>query len=170
MVLAQCDVAGLRETQAPTLLSQGLFADICLALASDALPEAGWRNRPGAEIALLPRPATAESCLGSTHESFAPWRSLATARDGLIAAFEAFDVALAGTFAKWGLSYLAQPYSTRTETGLTARRFLAEGGGEILHGAEHKRGDHAHMNQAYGAACLPSLLTWLDSGRTEQPS
>jgi hypothetical protein len=161
-LLATCDVVPLRETGAPSLLSDVLFAKACTALAADALPEPGWRNRADAKIAVLPRPATNESCLGSTNDGFQSWHRLATNPNGAAAGFAAFDAALTTALATQGITYLPQPPETRTSFGATARGFLAEGGG-VVAGEENRRGDHAHMNTAYGAACIGPLLIWLNS-------
>ena len=160
-VLGDCDVAALRETGAPSLLSQNLFSNICTALAQAALPEPGWHNRKDAKVVLIPRPATCETCLASTFAGFQPWHKLAANPAGALPGFGAFDTALTTVMADHSLTYLPQPTATRTPAGLTARAFLAEGGG-ITPGEEHKRGDHAHMNNAYGTAVIETLLAWLD--------
>ncbi len=160
-LLADCDVAGLREAGAPSLLSQPLFASICAALAQNALPETGWHNRLDAKVVLIPRPATNETCLASTYPAFLPLQKLAANPTGALPGFVAFDTALAKLATAHGMTYLPQPTETRTAAGLTAQNFLAEGGG-ITAGEAHKRGDHAHMNAAYGAAVVETLLTWLD--------
>lgn len=161
-VLAECDVADLRETGAASLLSEGLFASICTALAQNALPESAWHHRHDAKILLIPRPATCETCLASTYPAFQPWHKLAANPAGALQGFTAFDTALTNLMADKSLTYLPQPAATRTPSGLTAHAFLAEGGG-ISPGEDHKRGDHAHMNTAYGAACVTQILAWLQS-------
>ena len=161
-VLCDCDVTGLRETGAASLLSTGLFAGICQALAQAALPDAAWHHRKDAKILLIPRPATCETCLASTYPGFQPWHKLAANPAGALPGFAAFDTALANVATDHGLTYLPQPIATRSPAGLSTRAYLAEGGG-ITPGEDHKRGDHAHMNAAYGRAALEPLLVWLDT-------
>jgi len=160
-ILAGCDVAGMRHSGAATLLSQPLFDSICKDFAVAALPEAGWRDC-GAKMILLPRPATCATCLASTNPAFAPWHDLARSPLGVATAFDRNDANMAEVFADHGLNYLPQPTGTRTDFGATATQFLAEGGG-VVTGQEHKRGDHAHMNPAYGAICAQKLLAALQS-------
>ena len=161
-LLATCDVPGLRETGAPTLLSEPLFARARASMAAACLPEQGWLDRSDLTLATLPRPAPAENCLSSSHAQYQSWHDLARAPDGLQDAFALFDAALTDTMAAKGVTYLPQPPDTRTALGLTQAHFLAEGGGTIP-GQEQRRGDHAHMNAAYGAACVAHILTWLTS-------
>jgi len=161
-LLADCDVPALRETGAPTLLTEPLFAKACAHLAGACLPEPGWHNRTQTTVALMPRPATADSCLTSTYPPYQHWHRLAAQPAGLTDAFALYDTALAALMTTKGLTYIPQPPSTRTAVGLTPARYLAEGGGTIK-GEEHRRGDHAHMNAAYGADCVAQIITWLQS-------
>lgn len=156
-LLADCDVTTLRETGAPTLLSEPLFAKSLATLAAQQLPP-GW-TQP--QTALLPRPAQAETCLTSTNSGYAHWHRLAANPMGLTDAADLFDAALTATFAAQTLTYIPQPTETRSATLLTLAQYLAPGGG-TQKGDEQKRGDHAHMNTAYGSACLASLLPWLN--------
>ena len=156
-LLADCDVPSLRETGAPTLLSEPLFAKACQSLAAAQLPDPGWHNRP---VLMVPRPAQAETCLTSTNSGYHHWHRLAAAPHGIAQAFGIFDTTLSAQMRAQGLTYLPQPPQTRTAIGLTHAQFLAEGGG-TQPGAEKKRGDHAHMNQVYGATVVAQLLTAL---------
>lgn len=166
-LLAGCDIPDLRETGSATLLTEPLFAKACATLAAACLPETGWHNRSDVKCAVLPRPAPADSCLTSTWPGYAPWHRLAADPAGVTDAFALFDDALTGTLAAKGITYLPQPRETRSETGLTPARFLAPGGG-AKPGEDHKRGDHAHMNTAYGAACVTQILAWLQSQSQSQ--
>lgn len=157
-LLADCDVPDLRDTGAPTLLSEPLFAKACLALAQGELPDPGFHNRP--PVILVPRPAPAESCLTSTNAGYRHWHRLAAAPVGIAEAFDIFDTALTTAMSAKSLTYLAQAKATRSAIGLTQAQYLAPGGG-TQPGEEKKRGDHAHMNQAYGATVVAQLLTEL---------
>jgi len=159
ILLADCDVTGLRETGAATLLSDTLFAKACQSLAEAQLPPSGWQNRDET-VLMLPRPAPAETCLGSTFPGYRAWHRLAAAPGGVSAAFGRFDDRLKAVMAECNLVYIPQPARTRTAIGLTAGHLLAPGGG-IKSGEDKKRGDHAHMNISYGAACIAELLTAL---------
>lgn len=158
-LLADCDVVGLRETGAATLLSDTLFAKACLAMAEAQLPEAGWHNRAEA-VLLLPRPAPADTVLASSYPGYHLWHRLALAPDGLSDAFDLFDTILTAISADRSLIYVPQLKTTRTATGLTIGHLLAPGGG-VQPGESHKRGDHAHMNPAYGATCVAEILNAL---------
>lgn len=160
-LLSFCDISGIRETGAATLMSVDLFAKCCRSLAEKALPDAFWWNRADlAPIAVLPQPAPAETIRASTNRTYWAWNQLAANPAGLTAAHEALDDALGLTFAAKGLTYLPQPPETLTEAGLTQAHFLGEGRG-IPQGAEDARGDHAHMNRDYGALCAAHLIPWL---------
>lgn len=161
-LLADCDIPDLRETGAPTLLTEPLFASACTALAQSCLPEPGWLNRTDFKLAAMPRPAPADSVLTSTYPAYQPWHQLARNPTGLPEAFALYDAALTTLMAAKSLAYIPQPPETRTATQLTPAHFLAPGGG-TKPGEDHKRGDHAHMNAAYGAACVAQILTWLHS-------
>lgn len=161
-VLATCDIPTLRETAAPTLLSPQLFTAICTTLAQGSAPQPGWHHRPDASVLLLPRPATSETCLGSTNAAFQPWHRLSANPDGALARFAAYDAALGQMLHALGIAYLPQAPETRTNAGLTAATYLAEGGG-VTRGEEQRRGDHAHMNPTYGAVCVAQILGWLAS-------
>jgi hypothetical protein len=158
--LTECDIAGLRETGAATLLSSEFFTMACLEMAHSMLPEAGWHHRNDAAVVVMPRPASCETCLTSTYSGYQPWHRLAANPSGISAVLNKFDGTLSSVFAEKGLTYLPQPAQTRTPVGLTAARYLLPDGG-TQPGEEGKRGDHAHMNLNYGAECINSLLTWL---------
>ena len=161
-LLATCDIPDLRETGAPTLLSEPLFARACASMAAACLPEPGWLNRHDLTLATQPRPAPADRCMTSSHAQYQSWHALAQTPAGVPDAFALFDAALTDTMAAKGITYLPQPPATRTAPGLTPARFLADGGG-TKPGQEQRRGDHAHMNAAYGTACVAHILTWLTS-------
>ncbi len=157
-LLALCDIPGLRATGAATLLSEPLFAKACAALAAAQLPESDLHTY--APVLMIPRPAPAETCLTSTNATYQHWHHIAAAPDGIATGFARFDAALTAAMAAKGLTYLPQPQATRTAIGLTHAHYLAPGGG-TLQGEEKKRGDHAHMNQAYGAQVVAQLLNAL---------
>ncbi len=160
-LLSICDISGIRESGAATLLSVELFAKCCRALAEKALPDAFWWNRADlAPIAVMPQPAPAETIRASTNRTYWAWNQLAANPTGLTTAHEALDDALTLTFAAKGLTYLPQPAITLTEAGLTQANFLGEGRG-VPQDGEDKRGDHAHMNREYGAHCAAHLIPWL---------
>jgi hypothetical protein len=161
-VLAECDVPDLRETGAATLLTEPLFAKACATLATDCLPFSGWLNRSDFKLAAMPRPAPADSVLTSTYPPYQPWHVLAANPAGMSDAAALFDAALGAVMAANGVTYIPQPAETLTAIGLTPARFLAAGGGNKP-GEAHKRGDHAHMDTAFGAACVAQTLTWLSS-------
>ncbi len=161
-VLATCDIPGIRQTGAATLLSPELFAKICAALAQGVAPLPGWHHRTDARVLMLPSAASADTCLGSTNAAFQPWHRLAANPTGALAGFAAYDAALGQMLKGLGIDYLAQAPQTRTTAGLTAGALLAEGGG-VTKGQEQRRGDHSHMNPTYGAACVGQILGWLSS-------
>ncbi|MBC7477407.1 MAG: hypothetical protein H7317_04840, partial [Pseudorhodobacter sp.] len=106
------------------------------------------------------RPAPAETCLTSTNAGYRHWHRLSSVPAGIAEAFDIFDATLTAAMSAKGLTYLAQPNATRSPIGLTLAQYLAPGGG-TLPGEEKKRGDHAHMNQAYGATVVAQLLNAL---------
>lgn len=168
-LLSICDISGIRETGCTTLLSVELFAKCCRALAEKALPDAFWWNRADlGPIAILQQPAPSETIRASTNRTHWAWNQLAANPIGLSTAHEALDDALTLAFAAKGLTYLRQPPATLTEAGLTQSIFLGDGLG-VQEGSEDGRGDHSHMNHAYGVHCAAHLIPWLTGqGQTGQ--
>ncbi|EEW26334.1 hypothetical protein [Rhodobacter ferrooxidans] len=167
-LIATCDIDGLRLTGAPTLLSRDLFDAICAALARALRPGPEWRHWPGAAPIFLAQAATCETCLGSSNADFASWQRLAAAPDGALAAFDIFFDHLRADLAGVGITLLRQPPQSLRPSGLTEARFLATGGG-VVPGQEHLRGDHAHMNAAYGTLCLTALHDLIRRGPSPAP-
>jgi hypothetical protein len=159
-LLADCDVADLRETGAATLLSDQMFAQACVTFALTQLPETVWHHRQDTKVVMIPRPATCDTCLDTANPAYLPWHKLAKTPIGATVAFTIFDEALSRLLSELGITYLPQPTETRTASGTTAKKFLADGGG-VVPGDKNKRGDHAHMNFAYGALCATQLAALL---------
>lgn len=143
-------------------LGSGFLAAALHEAATDAV--AGW----GAGHALPPaapcapliygRPVYAETCLGSLHPNYAPWRDAAPWPRASRMILAAYAAALGRAAAAQGLRFLSQPDDLLTASGATPAAFLAAGGGLVDPAAPAARGDHSHMNAAFGQRCIAHLL------------
>lgn len=121
---------------------------------------AGWpvalrtRRRP----IVFGRPVYAETCLDSTHRLYAPWHAVAGHPEAAAWFMAAYRDCLTAEAAEKGIEFLAPPDELQGRLGLTRAEFLAEGGGVVDPEAPGVRGDHSHMNAAYGQACIRHLL------------
>ncbi|MBI1219019.1 MAG: hypothetical protein GC186_10765 [Rhodobacteraceae bacterium] len=164
-LLAQSDIDGLRATGADTLLSVGLFDDICAALARAALPAPHPAATARPRQIILPRPAQAATLLLSANPGALPWKRLAENPEGVTGAFTAYDRAMTAAMADHGLTYLPQPRETRTPEGLTDPRFLADPSAALPQD-KAAREDHSHMGADYGAICLDDIAAALTGAET----
>lgn len=135
------------------------FLDAALAeAAADVV--AGWGDVPA--LPRLPvifgRPVYAETCLGSLHANYAPWRAAAPYPQAARMVLAAYAKAVGQAASAKGLTFLSQPDDLLTAAAATPSMLLADGGGVIDPAAPAARGDHSHMNAAFGRRCILHLV------------
>jgi hypothetical protein len=121
---------------------------------------AGRARRP----IVFGRPVYAVTCLQATHRLYAPWVAAAAYPEAAAWFAQAHRDRLVAHAAEKGVDFMAPPAALHGELGLTRAEFLAEGGGIVDLQNAALRGDHSHMNAAYGRACIQQLLAGLDAG------
>ena len=135
------------------------FLEAALDEAAEAVV-AGWGIDPNLKRrpVIYGRPVYAETCLASQHRLYAPWRA-AAGQPAVAAAFLAmWRRRLERVAAAHGLRFLAPPDGLGCNWGPTRAEFLAQGGGVVDAAAADARGDHSHMNAAYGRAVIGHFL------------
>lgn len=111
------------------------------------------------------RPVYATTCLQSRHRLYAPWAAAVAYPEAAAWFARAHRDRLVAYAAERGVDFIAPPEAVQGDLGLTRAEFLAEGGGVVGPHNPAARGDHSHMNAAYGQACIRQLLAQL--GRAE---
>ena len=107
---------------------------------------------------LFARPPYAETCLHSLHPLYAPWRASAPFTKSAAWFLATYQSHLQNMALARGLTLLFPPAETLAEGCATRAEFLAAGGGIVDPAEPAARGDHSHMNAAYGALCIRHLL------------
>lgn len=121
---------------------------------------AGRTRRP----IVFGRPVYAETCLRATHRLYAPWAAAAAYPEAAAWFAQAHREGLVAHAAEKGVDFIAPPAELHGDFGLTRAEFLAQGGGVVDPQHPSLRGDHSHMNAAYGRVCIRQFLVGLAAG------
>lgn len=135
------------------------FLDAALDEAAGAVV-AGWGIDPNLKRRpfIYGRPVYAETCIASQHRLYAPWRA-AAGQPVVAAAFLAmWRARLERVASAQGVRFVAPPAGLGRDWGPTRAEYLVQGGGVVVAGAADARGDHSHMNAAYGRAAIGHFL------------
>ncbi len=158
-LLAGCRVDGIRETGADLpRLSQAAYTAFSRHIAWAQYPAAilaGMTSR--ARVALMSAPRFSEAIL-TDPASDAQFKILAAQPYGIRQALDLTDAAFAAGCAAQGVTYLAPPPDSLTETGFSRFGHARNS----VHIRAGKPPDHSHMNGDYGALCVRQILDWLD--------
>lgn len=139
---------------------QAALDEICAAALGDWQISAGRARRP----IVFGRPVYATTCLRASHRLYAPWAAAAAHPEAAAWFAQAHRDRLVAHAAAQGIDFMAPPAELHGDLGLTRAEFLAEGGGIVDPVNPVLRGDHSHMNAAYGRACIRQLLVGLAAG------
>lgn len=152
------------------LFSAG-FVEAAFAEACDAVC-AEWPVPPrmAGRTVVFGRPIFAETCLRSSHPLYAPWRDAAAFPEAARRFLACYADRLAVRARQVGVDFIGPPPDVAGEGGLTRAGFLAAGGGVVHPDAPDARGDHSHMNSAYGRACIRHLLAHLEGAEARGES
>jgi hypothetical protein len=149
----QPDWTGTRPAYGPG------FVDAAIDQACQSVME-DWSATK--EMTLRPfafaRPPYAETCRESLHPLYAPWRASAAypeATEWFLSVYQSRLKHMAGLR---GLTVLFPPTDTLAPGCATRAEYLAIGGGVVDPADPGARGDHSHMNAAYGARCIRHLM------------
>ncbi|NBE06463.1 hypothetical protein [Paragemmobacter ruber] len=136
---------------------EAAFAEACAETC------AAWPLPPrmAGRTVVFGRPIYAETCLRSTHPLYAPWRDAAACPEAARAFLMRYADRLAVRAREAGVAFIAPPPDVAGAGALTRAGYLAAGGGGVNPDAPGARGDHSHMNAAYGRACIRHLLAHL---------
>lgn len=159
-LVADSDVDGLREVGNERVLSAAAFAEISQSLAERFVPSPAWRRWTDRRLVIAPQPLPAETISASDDAEHRVARRIAARPEGVTAAVAAYLDDYEAALSRHGIGLLRQPAETVGRHALTLARY-SRGSPAIVSGKAHSRLDHAHMNAAYGALGLETLLASL---------
>ncbi len=156
-LLADSDVDGLRAAGSERVLSAAAFAEFRASLAARFVPPPAWRGWTDRRLFVAPHPLLAETVTRSQEPATRAVRRIAARPQGVMAAVSAYLDDYEAVLGRHGVGLLRQPAATIGASALTLARY-SRGSPRIVSGKPHSREDHTHMNAAYGALCLTTLL------------
>lgn len=156
-LVADSDVDGLRDAGSDRALSAAAFAEISASLAERFMPPPAWRGLTDRQLVIAPQPLPAETITESDDGDYQVARQIVARPEGVAAAVAAYLDDYEAALGRHGIGLLRQPAETVGRGALTLARY-SRGSPAIVSGKTHSRADHAHMNAAYGALCLETLL------------
>lgn len=151
------EMLGHRNGNRPVYSEPFLYS--CLAHSVDSIFRSNEIESDGlVNPTFFARPIYAETCKASTHRWYKHWRSTDGYDVSINKMLDIYEKLIVQRFSEAGLCFLAPPKSLRASSGATAQKYLATGGGIVNPEQPARRGDHSHMNNDYGIACLNSYL------------
>ncbi len=158
-----CQLDDLPDTPLrSTLLSRPVLRAFLADLAGRLRPDRAFWNLRGPRLHLLPRPMLAETALGSGYWTYRTVKRLHRQNVSILPWIDQLDDIRRDDLAGIGITYLPQPRETRTPTGMTGAAFLRDDAGHVDPAQPRARGDHIHMNAAFGQLSLDGLWRSLD--------
>lgn len=157
-ILARYDIDGLRESGAPSRMSQPAYRAMCHDISEASVPTGPWLRLDGPHLVIVTRPVPAESGLISSGDRKSTgWRRALQRGTPIGPALAVFFNAFATALDATGIGYVPAPKESFGPLGLTREAFT-RGSLPLDNRREHDANDNRHMNGEYGALVMRELM------------
>jgi hypothetical protein len=158
-MIADFDIDGLREADAPKRMSFAVLSAFLEDLAESTLPGLEWRgwNGPNLMISLAPMPA--ETIL--TIKPNGPWTTLCADPTGVANVFDLFFEKLEHSASRAGIGMIGPVRQALLANRLTQSGFTRNSR-RLYQNVPHPEHDTAHMNASYGMLWFDELFVTID--------